>query len=403
MALGKYVLIGPAVIGLAVIAGVLVSRLPPEARSYKGKSVHGWTLQAGSTDPRLREEAASAFKALGSNAVPGLVRLLGYRDSWVRERLWALAPSSPTLIQQTVLKWLRPPQAAQIHLAAVRSLGTIGPEAAGAVPALAGELRAGDADLRWNAGMALANIGPAGVRGLTAALASPNSNVCYAAISGLGAAGPAAEAAVPALLPLLADPNDGLRIAAGGSLARIGTNALSWVIRELEAPNGTNRLCAAKALPILRPDRARVLPALFDMARDPEPGCRLVALQTLGVLGIPNDQMMEVFLHATADPANEVKLTAIPLLAQARWNLKPVVPRLIACLGDASAPVRETAARTLGTMGVAAKPAVPALEQSAADPDGTASAAAQDALSRIAKAEAAEAASAFLPAPGEVR
>jgi HEAT repeat protein len=381
----RYLYIGLAVAGLGVLAGIIIARLAPAPPIYGGKTVKTWALQLNAPEPQRRDEAAAAFHALGSNAVPALVRLLRAKDSFLRKQLWQHAPQWPAPLQQIVLARVRAPEAVLHQRSAARALGVIGLEAAAAVPDLARALRAKDAEVRFESGRALGQIGTAGVGELAAALSVADPDVRYAAVCGLGEAQADRNMAVLALLQGIGDQSDGVRIAAGGSLSRLGTNVLPLVLRELESGTAARRLSASKAIGIVRPDRASVLPALFNLARDPDPACRLAAIQALGGQGIPNDKMVEAFSDALTDSVTEVRLAALYPLFQLRGRAAPAVPNLTACLSDPSPKIRQWSARTLGAIGAAAGPAVTALNGLAADPEQSVRSAASEAVASIAK------------------
>ena len=141
--------------GAGVLAGILFSRPGPEARAYRGKSIKAWALQLNASSPPARAEAAAAFTALGTNAVPGLVRLLEARDSFSRRGLLSLATKLPSRLRGRVLKWVRDPEARMVRSAAARALAVVGPGAEAAVPALARALRTDEAHVRWEAAAAL--------------------------------------------------------------------------------------------------------------------------------------------------------------------------------------------------------------------------------------------------------
>ncbi len=383
-------------LALGILAGIIIARYAPAPPVFGGKTVKAWALQNDAIMPRpveaaaLRLEAAAALHALGSNAVPALVKLLNASDSILRRAIWSHAGQLPAPLQRFIIGNIRPPEAALLQRAAARALGVIGPEAAAAVPALSRALRAKEADVRYEAGLALGRIGGAGVDELAAALTAEDPNVRYPAVVGLGEAHSDLNLAALALLQGLRDPNDGVRIAAAGSLSKLGTNVLPLVIRELESGTAVRRRAAARAVGIVRTDRANVLPGLMKMASDPDPGCRLAAIETLGGEGLPSDRMIEAFSNALTDSVPEVRLAAVSRLFQLRGRAAPAVSNLTICLSDPSSSIRLWAARTLGAIGPGAEPAVAALTALKADPEEPVRVAASEALASIAESQALE-------------
>jgi HEAT repeat protein len=391
----QFLLFVLAVAALGLLGWVIISRYAPAPPVYGGKTVKAWALQYGASKPTNRAaagraEAASALKALGSNAVPALVKLLGSSDSILRRAVWSHAGQLPAPLERFITRNIRPLEAAELQRAAARALGLIGPEAAAATPALSRALRAKEADVRYEAGLALGRIGGSGVDKLAAELTAPDPNVRYPAVVGLGEAQADLNLAVLALLEGLEDPHDGVRVAAGGSLSKLGTNVLPLVIRELESGTPARRRAAARAVGIVRTDRANVLPGLMKLARDPDPGLRLAGIGALGGQGLPSDRMIEAFSNALTDSVPEVRLAALYPLVQLGGRAAPAVPNLTACLSDPSATVRLWAARTLGGIGSPARPAVGALTGLAADPDVSVQAAATQALASIRDAPVSE-------------
>src|SRR5882724_11820101 len=114
---------------------------PPDAVIYNGKSLKDWALQMNASDAVSKGEATAEFRALGSNAVPGLIGLLRTKDSLLRKGIWAVAPKLPAPLKNMITAHVRPPEAVRIRSAAARSLAAIGSDAEGAVPTLAQMLR----------------------------------------------------------------------------------------------------------------------------------------------------------------------------------------------------------------------------------------------------------------------
>jgi hypothetical protein len=65
---------------LAFVALVWLLTRPPEA-AYDGRSLTQWTALLGSPATDEEAQAFAAIEAMGTNALPTIVRLLGSRDS----------------------------------------------------------------------------------------------------------------------------------------------------------------------------------------------------------------------------------------------------------------------------------------------------------------------------------
>ena len=366
-----------------ILAGTFGFRRAPEALIYHGKSVETWALQLRMSDPKARDEAVAALKAMGPTAVPGLVRLLQARDSLLRKQAWAAVSWLPAPFQNVVVTKVAPPNATAVRIAAARSLAIIGPDAQAAVPALAWSLQNDVAQVRWMAASALGRIGPPAWAHLTSALAAADPNLRYAAVAALGDTTVDPKLVVPKLLKALQDTDSGVVAAAAGSLGKLGAGALPVVMEVMTNGDAFTRVLAARAVPLLRQPRDQVLPALFVLRQDTEPACRAQALRSLGALGIPNKTMIDEAIGAFGDTAPEVRLAGIELALQWSRRTAAAVPSLAKCLTDESPAVRQAAARALGAIGTPAKAALQELNGLANDGDAAVRLAAKEAVAKI--------------------
>jgi HEAT repeat protein len=123
---------------------------------------------------------------------------------------------------------------------AVEQLTRLGPAARPALPALVRAL--GDDEMLWSAFMAIQGIGGAAleeaVPALTESLRSPNYRRRAVAAGCLQDIGPPARPAVPALLRLLADKYEDVRIAARGAVRSIDSAALAAYDRDHPGAKG---------------------------------------------------------------------------------------------------------------------------------------------------------------------
>jgi len=330
-----------------------------------------------------RNEATAQFRALGSNAVPGLLVLLRARDSFLRREVWTVASKMPAPIKNLITSRVRAPDAAMIRNAAARSLAAVGSEAQAAVPGLGQMLWKDEAQGRMEAALALGNIGGCGVPELTMASESKDSNIRYAAVCGLGNVQSCDNVVVMALLKAYGDTNAGIAVPAGSGLSKMGTNALPILARALESPDTETRRQATRALGAIGAARDDIIPLILKMLRDKEPVCRVQAAQTLGTSVLPNPAMVGGLVGALDDSSIEVRLAAIQGLRQGHRTAARAVPELVRCLDDSSPVVRESAAQSLGAIGTPAKLALPRLIRAADDNDKTVRAAATGAIAKI--------------------
>ncbi len=291
----------------------------------------------------VRAEAAAAIGRLGDEDAPMLLfELLGDESELIQESamealsrmspervrpllLQALAgdePEAPVRAAQT-LGLLRDPAAADALMAAVRSpreaLRAAALQALGEMssPGVVGVVRGALADesslVRQQAVLALGRLrDPEAAEDLLVLLedADGDPRLCFAAVRALGQIRNAA--AVPRLLPLLADSRKGLRIAAVEALGQIRA--------------------AAAVQPLL------------EILRDTDRNLRRAAAEALGEIGDP--QAAAPLVVALEDEHWSVRCAAAA--AVARLRSPKAVPALVLRLDDADATVRRAAVSALG-------------------------------------------------------
>ena len=150
----RRLLIGLAVLGVCLLAGVLAIRRSRPDPIYQGKTIKAWAMQLFSPNAGVREEATTFFRGMGTNAVPGLITLLESRDPIWRKLLWADTPKLPRRLHFQMVRHSRVPEQGTVHQAAAMALTIIGPDAKAAVPALGRVLRSGEREARWAAAAA---------------------------------------------------------------------------------------------------------------------------------------------------------------------------------------------------------------------------------------------------------
>ncbi len=368
---------------LCVLTITLAVRLAGASSTYHGHSVKFWVRELAAPEQVRRDEAAAAFRALGSNSVPALAKLLRRQDSFMAQKAWVLAPKLPARLGAFTRRQAGPLDAIAVRTSAARALTLLGPQAQAAVPALAQALHDADMTVRWNAAQALGHLGKAGVPELAAVLTDKDAHVRYCAVSGLGCANQeAAPLAAPPLFKALTDKDGTVSSWASDGLAKLGTNAVPFLTNAIANPEPLIRQRAAKVLGSIR-YRPLVVPPLVNLLHDSQPACRTVAAQTLARLGLPDHAMTRAYLEALKDPEAPVRLGAVQGLAQARAQAALIVPGLTACLGDESPAVREAAARALAHFGPQAQSASTNLARLLEDKEEPVRAAAGEALKKL--------------------
>lgn len=251
-----------AIVGVLVIAvavGVLVSDREPV---YKGKRLTQWLAEmqaAGMNNRAKRNECRDAIYAIGTNAVPTLIRMVNCKDSPVK--LKAIQFLGPKWSERLKIR-----RAGYYYSKATFGFSSLREKAAPAVPALIDLLHNRDRGVQAAAAECLSDIGPEagsatqdlvnvlhnctgndGILILSAmdGLRGPGRNIEIAvpelliwingerkswnyvqhAVEVLYCYGPPAKAAIPALQSLLNDPDPNLSNAAFNSLWRIDRQA----------------------------------------------------------------------------------------------------------------------------------------------------------------------------------
>ena len=172
-------------VGAAFVLGWLILQHRNQEPSYGGKSLSAWLIdldleKSGTTDRALR-----AVQAIGTDAFPTLTRMIRFQDPLWRQGLMALN-ARQSLFQLPVTP------ASVIRNRALQGYTALGARAQGNVPTLIGLLQ-------------------------TESSASIRSSVAAA----LGSIGPAAAAAIPALVKAADDPDPNVRRECLWALANI--------------------------------------------------------------------------------------------------------------------------------------------------------------------------------------
>ena len=341
---------------------------------YHGKSIKVWAAQLYAPGPERRDEAAAAFKTMGPQAVPELIRMLQAQDSFFRHLAWNLPQALPQRFKLFMVRNVRMPQAAFVRRSAAHAAGIIGPDAKAAIPALtrvmyweAAEVtrcvvrgarsEVADAEVCWEAAEALVRMGEDAMPEMLNALADPDDKLRRVAAYALISAGPVAgKRAVPALIGRLKDPKEPVRSASAQALAGIGAPAVPALLHAIEHEKGSVRRLAAQVLMGLGASRRLAGPPLLLMLQDEDPASRRQALETLAGIHAADEAIIRAIVVALQDADSEVRLAAAKALGELSWKAQPAVPALIQALQDPSAALREAVACSLGKIGPPAKP-----------------------------------------------
>jgi HEAT repeat protein len=376
-------------------------------------------------DRQVGENAVAAFADLGPvgiDAIPALIDGMGGgnrggrrrfdgRQQYVVHAAYALSRMGPNAIPPLV-KALSNDDFSRREGAAI-ALGDMGPSAHEAIPALIADLGVDDNDLQHSASDALVQIGPESVKPLIEALSAQTARTRQGAALALAGLGKTAKEAGPKLAELAEKETDnGARIAALGSLGRVGVEtgrSVPLLVQALRSNDEALRRAAVNGLALVRPAKDAV-PALETLLVDSDPAVReraAHALSRLGSQAAPAAAALVACAKAAPDDTvftealSQVGDAALPLLVKELtapggpevrrdWVFRALrdmgssaMPTLTAGLSSPSSPVRAAAARALGDLPIQSPSLVKTLTGMAADADPDVRAAALHTLATI--------------------
>jgi len=338
--------------------------------------VAGLIKQLGAEKWSQREAASRTLAASGETAIPGLLRAVRGGDEEVRYRaaelLKKLLPKARIvrLLYDCVRKRRVSGQEA------VKRMG--GPERAVSALVEFRGLAGIDATNRTRALQVMGYCGPAALEILTASLGSADTGSRRVAVSALGQLGPDAAGAVPALAKLAADEDKGVRQALAAALGGIGAGAegVPPVLVKLLADKEVRvRRSAAEALGRLGPPVKKAAGAALEKALADEDGWvrRETALALHKVGGAEAlEKVVSALAGLLGGKDRKLRVSAAAALGEMGAAAKPAVPALVKALvrdpADRRNEVPRAALAALGEIGPGAAAAVPALIKLVEDP-----------------------------------
>ena len=295
----------------------------------KGSKVASATLAKALNDPDqlVRSDAVKTLPLVDPSNVPPLIRALRDKDAAMRQAaakaLRAIRGSEATAVSALATA-AQSDSYASVRIAAVESLGALGPKAASAVPALIGLLK--DSRIKTSYTIqALSKIGPAAASASDALVAQASSvptdsGMVIVALGNMGPSGTqaiqqiwdhssraqrgeilkaiqerreAASALVPWLISLYTSRSD-QSAAAIAALGKMGPSAVDFLVMSVREPLGPGCTAWSALIEILNnyPDLASTvlmpLAVPFQaLSDDPSAYCREVASRILPSLGVP--------------------------------------------------------------------------------------------------------------------
>ena len=166
---------------------------------------------------------------------------------------------------------------------------------------LIAQLGAPNAPSRVRAYRALVAIGPEAIDALIVGLSDNNPQIREMSAWALREIGEPAARIVPALISILADPDENIRVVGSVALQNMGAPAVPYLIDALNAESSEIRLNAAYALGEIGAPLDTILPALIRTLTDREWNVRRLVVRALVTIGTPAVDSLIEALHST-DP-----------------------------------------------------------------------------------------------------
>ncbi len=201
------------------------------------------------------------------------------------------------------------------------------------------------------------------------------------AFRSLGTLGPEAKEAIPALLKIISDLTEKRRALDLGmnvtitrtavtALAHIGEPALPELLAALGHKTPWVRACAAQALSLITPKDPKFAEALLKLVDDGDKQVRADALCALSRIKPKGEKYVDAFIKGLGDEYYRARRVCPDGLGAAGSAAAKAVPALIKGLADAEeVNTRLASAWALGRIGPAAVKAMPALVKSVGETD----------------------------------
>lgn len=356
-------------LGVAALSLVLWSLLSREP-TYGGKTVYQLALSLHSPDPTEIAKATKGLQALGTNAVPTLIRMLNARDSVTSRLVWEHSGWLGNKVQRILTNRIPPPQRHSSRSASLKALTLLGTNATAAIPALEPLLMEGQQQEVFQIAHTLGAIRADAIPALAQGLRHTNALVRQASGIALANTGPAAAPAIDPLIATLNDTNLYASENAARALGAIGTNALPAILQALDTGTPQATLMAVKALRFMHPLRRLAAHPLHRLlAANPGPEIHAEAILTLGEIIAIDPASIDIATKALKDPSPLVRRSAVAALGHFGSRASAALPDLTALLREESPDGRKEILISLGKIGGLATNQLEAVRSCLADPN----------------------------------
>jgi len=264
---------------------------------------------------------------------------------------------------------------------AARELGKLGPAAVAAMPALLAAVEDADQSVREAAVQAVAHLGPTAVGSLVQLLSHTDKYVRRNATWGLGKLGPAARSGMAALCATLHDADPRTASGAAQALGSLGSAAEHAIPALTEAMRGTNVVQCRLAAKALSQIGAASVPTLLTHLKHHDPFVRGEAAVALGWIGPAAAEAVPALLEMVRTGSALPARVADALGGSGLGT--PLAPPPEPDPGSSEETSRLAAVTALGRIGPAAAAALPELLAVAAERGEATRAAAEIALRQI--------------------
>jgi HEAT repeat protein len=349
-------------------------------------------------EARIRLEAAADLGSIGAPAAAAVPALLRLARENPEPLIRAEAAKAVALIEPgnevaiPLLLGALKDKAGNVRKRAAECLGDLGPAARSAVPELVKSVKDADPTVSWASTDALGLIGPDAAEAVPVLVeAIKEAKTRGAAVDALGLIGRAARPGVPALEAVLEGDDLAARWPAAAALVRIGGPGAGVGTRfflSKASPDGGRELYDAENI-LVAPAAEEALHNLLDAVRDPtvrDTATRILVDKSF--LPLTKDQVIDARkCWGDGDPG--VRCVAAWVLYCRRGQpgvgveLKDVLETWEQGLKASDPWARRHAARFVGSLGPAARGAVPALTAALEDKDDGVRTTAAEALKKI--------------------